>query len=87
MTGTHRRDTDSMHEAPRCGAKTRQGTPCQAPAITGKARCRMHGGRGSGAPLYNQNALKSGLYTGEALEMRQHVNQILRDGRKAIEKI
>lgn len=29
--------------APRCLAKTRKGTPCQAPRVTGKTRCRMHG--------------------------------------------
>ena len=27
-----------------CGAKTRQGTPCKAPAMH-NARCRMHGGK------------------------------------------
>ena len=32
----------------RCGAKTRRGTPCQTPAITGKARCRLHGGLSTG---------------------------------------
>ena len=35
--------------APRCGARTRAGRPCQAPAVTGKTRCRMHGGRSTGA--------------------------------------
>eukprot|EP01035_Chromulina_nebulosa_P001400 gene1400-1873_t len=39
-----------MRASPRCGAKTRKGTPCEAPAVSGKVRCRMHGGaRGSGA--------------------------------------
>lgn len=87
MSGTHRRDTDSMREAPRCGAKTRQGTSCQAPAIKGKARCRMHGGKGSGAPLGNQNAFKHGLYTADSLDLRRHVNALMREGRKVIEKI
>jgi hypothetical protein len=33
----------------RCGARTRNGTPCQSPAVREKRRCRMHGGaRGSG---------------------------------------
>jgi len=36
---------------PICGAKTRKGTPCQTPPVTGKSRCRMHGGaEGSGRP-------------------------------------
>lgn len=32
----------------RCLAKTRAGTPCKNPAITGKERCRMHGGKSTG---------------------------------------
>ena len=32
-----------------CGAKTRAGTPCKNPAATGQARCRLHGGRSTGA--------------------------------------
>ncbi len=34
----------------RCGARCRRnnGAPCMGPAITGKARCRMHGGRSTG---------------------------------------
>jgi len=33
--------------APRCGAKTRRGTPCQAPAMA-NGRCRLHGGLSTG---------------------------------------
>ena len=32
----------------RCGAKTRSGTPCAKYAVTGKRRCRLHGGASSG---------------------------------------
>ena len=32
----------------RCLAKTRRGTECQRPAITGAGRCRLHGGRSTG---------------------------------------
>ena len=32
----------------RCLAKTRGGTPCQKPAIKGKGRCQLHGGRSTG---------------------------------------
>ena len=34
--------------APRCGARTRLGCPCLAPALRGKLRCRMHGGGSTG---------------------------------------
>ena len=33
--------------APRCGAKTRQGTPCQCPGMR-NGRCRIHGGLSTG---------------------------------------
>ena len=67
--GNHPRNTGPMRASRRCGARTRSGTPCQAPAVSGKARCRMHGGaRGSGAPIGNTNALKHGMYTTAALE-------------------
>lgn len=36
-------------KASRCGAKNRQGNPCQCPAMRGKARCRLHGGKSTGA--------------------------------------
>lgn len=46
--------------APRCGARTRAGHPCRSPAVAGHQRCRMHGGRGSGAPRGNRNAWRHG---------------------------
>ena len=32
----------------RCGAKTRNNKVCKNPAISGKKRCRMHGGKSTG---------------------------------------
>ena len=32
-------------QGPKCGARTRQGVPCQQPAVRGGVRCRMHGGK------------------------------------------
>jgi hypothetical protein len=76
-------------ESPRCGALTRSGTPCRSPAVHGKRRCRMHGGSaGSGAPLGNQNAIKSGRYTAQTIARRKETNALLhtlRDGLKSIE--
>ncbi len=43
-----RRGNPDLHLSPRCGARTRAGCPCRAPAIHGKLRCRMHGGRSTG---------------------------------------
>jgi uncharacterized protein YjcR len=82
------RNTGPMRQSPRCGAKTRAGTPCQAPAVNGKRRCRMHGGAaGSGAPAGNQNALRHGMYSRDTLEFKKYMRNLLRDGRDAIEKV
>lgn len=86
MSGSHPRNTGPMRKSPRCGAKTRRGTPCQAPAVRGKKRCRMHGGaRGSGAPKGNQNALKHGLYTTESKAFDAFVRETLKRGREGLE--
>jgi uncharacterized protein YjcR len=72
----------------RCGAKTRNGTPCKAPAVVGKKRCRMHGGAaGSGAPKGNRNALKHGRYTAEQRELDTYVRDLIRVGKEMIEKL
>ena len=64
MAKKSKRNTQAMLDSSRCGAKTRNGTPCASPAVAGKKRCRMHGGApGSGAPRGNQNALKDGFHT------------------------
>jgi uncharacterized protein YjcR len=48
----------------------------------------MHGGaKGSGAPKGNQNALKHGLYTAEAIQHQKHITQFFRDVKATIEKI
>ena len=44
----NRRGNPNLGLAARCGARTRAGCPCRAPAIRGKLRCRMHGGRSTG---------------------------------------
>lgn len=73
--------------APRCGASTRSGGSCRAPAVKGKKRCRMHGGgRGSGGQLGNRNAVKSGCFTAEAIEMRKEIALLGRLARELCEK-
>lgn len=70
-----------MHAAPRCGAraKTRGGEPCQAPAVRGKARCRMHGGKGSGAPKGNHNAWKHGARSAETMALEAQIRLLARE--------
>ena len=84
----HRRNTGPMLSSPRCGARTRSGNHCMAPAVSGKRRCRMHGGApGSGAPRGNKNALKHGRHTREALAERRRVRDLIRQSRELIEKL
>ena len=75
-----------MHQSPRCGARTRRGSPCRSPAVRGRRRCRMHGGApGSGAQPGNGNALKHGRHTSEMLEFRRMVRELVREVRELIE--
>jgi hypothetical protein len=68
-----------MNWAPRCGARTRSGKPCQSPAVRGRRRCRMHGGAsGSGAPIGNKHALRHGHYTAEAIARRRELAELIR---------
>ena len=68
-----------MNDAPRCGARTRSGRPCQSPAVRSRARCRMHGGaHGSGAVIGNRNALRHGRYSAEMIAARQEIRSLLR---------
>jgi len=86
--GTHPRNTGPMTSSPRCGAKTRSGARCKSPAVTGKKRCRMHGGaEGSGAPEGNKNALKHGLYTRSAIAERKELTNLLREARETLRDI
>lgn len=62
---------------PKCGAKTRRGTPCKRPGTKRNGRCRLHGGaKGVGAPEGNKNAFKHGAYTKDAKEFRKRVRQL-----------
>jgi len=77
-----------MRLAARCGAKTRKGTPCRSPSVSGKKRCRMHGGaEGSGAPKGNRNALKHGLFTKSAIADRRALRKLLRQSRITLREI
>jgi hypothetical protein len=82
------RDTRAMLASPRCGAKTRRGGTCRAPAVRGKGRCRMHGGApGSGAPRGNNNARKHGLFTRGAIAERRQVRGLLDEARKLLREL
>jgi hypothetical protein len=67
----------------RCGAKTRRGNGCQAPAMP-NGRCRMHGGKSTG-PRTAEGLercrtanLKHGWYCKEAVAERKRIHEQLR---------
>ncbi len=48
----------------------------------------MHGGaKGSGAPLGNQNALKQGWYTKEAIDERKRLRKLIQMSRDFLDEI
>jgi hypothetical protein len=62
-----------------CGAKTRSGAPCKAPA--GKnGRCKMHGKDSPGVPD-NQNSVKHGIY---GRTVREHEREIHAEMRRSV---
>ena len=68
-----------MHRSPRCLAYARRtGNPCQAPAMP-NGRCRMHGGKSTGAPRGNKNAWKHGAYSATAKAERLLARQLIAD--------
>ena len=83
----HKRNTGPMQQAERCSARTRAGGTCKSPAVRGAARCRMHGGKGSGAPNGNRNAQRHGLYTKEVLAREAKVRELGRRLRATIKVV
>ena len=75
---------ENIRTAPRCGARTRAGGACQCPAIRGRKRCRLHGGRSPGAPQGRDNGnYRDGTFTAEAVEERQWLKSVVRTYAKA----
>ena len=67
-----------MNRAPRCGARTRRGTACECPGMA-NGRCRLHGGKSTGAPKGNRNAWKHGLRSAQYDAMRAAIGRMRRD--------
>ena len=77
--------TYAFQNSPRCSATSkRTKQPCKAPAVRGWKVCRFHGAR-SGAPKGERNGTyRHGLYTQEAKEERQALNELLKAVRVTI---
>ena len=84
----HLRLTAPMRASPRCGARTRAGAACRAPALRGRTRCRMHGGApGSGPPRGNSNARKHGMFSREVIVERERVRDLLGEARRLLREM
>jgi hypothetical protein len=72
-------NVEQLFAAKRCGARNRAGNPCQAPALKGRARCRLHGGLSTGAPKGNANGnYHDGHFTKEAKEERRWAKRLVK---------
>ena len=82
----------NIKDAKKCGAKTRKTTPCQSPAMK-NGRCRMHGGKSTGARTkagierIKKANFKNGLYTEEMVLGRKYMAWLIRESKEVIEKI
>ena len=82
--------TYAFNNALRCGARTKRnnGSPCQAPAVRGKRRCRIHGGsKGSGGQRGNNNALKHGLTTAAIKCFKKEIKTTIYETTRLINKL
>jgi hypothetical protein len=73
--------------APRCGARTRAGSPCRSPAMS-NGRCRLHGGLSTGptsleglARLAQARTVHGG-YGAEMRNFRALVRELRDDARR-----
>lgn len=67
------------NQAKRCEAKTRKEgrPPCQSPAMR-NGRCRMHGGKSTGAPKGTAHGrYRFGLYTQEAKAEKHYIRELI----------
>jgi hypothetical protein len=77
--GKKNHQPEQFQKARQCGARSRSGAPCRAPA-TKKGRCRFHGGApGSGAPFGKRNGkYRHGDRSRAAVAERQKFGKLLK---------
>jgi hypothetical protein len=78
--------------APRCGAKTRSGNACEAPAMP-NGRCRLHGGKSTGPRTAEgwercrKANWKHGRYCQEALAENKRVRELERNSAQLLAEL
>jgi hypothetical protein len=79
-------------KAPRCGAKTRRGSPCRCPAMK-NGRCRLHGGLSTGPRTaegierIRRAVTKHGRYTAAAKAERRRFRLFVKHARETIREL
>lgn len=68
---------NKANSSKRCGAKTRTAHPCKSPAMP-NGRCRMHGGKSSGAPRGKAHGRYTyGLHTKENMQSKEQIKMLI----------
>jgi hypothetical protein len=75
----------------RCGARTRSGVKCKAPAMS-NGRCRMHGGKSTGPRTaeglerMRRANTRHGNYSEKSRRLIQAVRKLVREARQTVEE-
>jgi hypothetical protein len=76
-----------LTKLPRCTAKAKStGQQCKQPAMK-NGKCYWHGGKSPGPPRGNENALKHGHYTEQAIRNRKLVRTMINTAKETIDNI
>ncbi len=82
------------NKAPRCNAKAKStGMQCQAPAMRGKSKCRLHGGKSTGARTAKglekcrKANWKHGHYSMESKQASSLFRELLRKNKELFDEI
>jgi hypothetical protein len=72
---------------PRCTAMAKNsGNQCKQPAMA-NGKCHWHGGKSTGAPQGNKNALRHGLYCKEVLAKSRRLRTLLVECKKLLKQV
>jgi hypothetical protein len=76
-----------LQAAPRCGAQTRRGSSCCAPAMP-NGRCRLHGGHSPGGPKGSRNGnFRHGGFTCKAIAEWRMLSAWIKTMRQAAQEV
>lgn len=72
---------------PRCGARTRSGSPCRSPAMP-NGRCRMHGGKSTGPSPEGRKRLSAArMVHGKRCRAIVELRRLIADDRREVRNL